>query len=162
MILRTLTLAGGLTAAAATSQFPEFSQQYLQRLGGAVDALSEVAADFDASAAGSGLSRAAALDQLRGSEFLDRRRVDMTNTFRRLETLRTDLVTLQGQGPFMRAYHAARLTDQPLARATLAAYKPALPLTFAGALFAAAGFLAGVLLVGPFLRLLTLPFRRSA
>ena len=50
MILRALTLAGGLTGAAVSSQFPEFSQQYTQRLGGAVDALAVVVADFDAMA----------------------------------------------------------------------------------------------------------------
>ena len=42
MILRTMALAAGLTGAATLSQFPEFSQQYTQRLGGAVDELSAI------------------------------------------------------------------------------------------------------------------------
>ncbi|MEO1364377.1 MAG: DUF2937 family protein, partial [Pseudomonadota bacterium] len=62
MIARALMLAGGFAGAALTSQFPEYSQQYTQRLGGAVDALAEVVADFDASARAEGLSREAALD----------------------------------------------------------------------------------------------------
>ena len=37
MILRVLAVAAGLAGAGTLSQFPEFSQQYVQRLGGAVD-----------------------------------------------------------------------------------------------------------------------------
>lgn len=33
MIAKTLTLAAGVSGAAAMSQFPEFSKQYVQRLG---------------------------------------------------------------------------------------------------------------------------------
>ena len=46
MIIRAITLAGGLAVGAGASQFPEFSQQYAQRLGGAVDALGEVVRGF--------------------------------------------------------------------------------------------------------------------
>ena len=46
MILRALTLAAGLTGAAGASQFPEFSQQYVQRLGGAVDELTRFVAEM--------------------------------------------------------------------------------------------------------------------
>src|SRR5688572_1167100 len=48
---------GGLVA----SQFPEFAQQYRQRLGGAVDELLRVVADFDADASRNQLTREAAL-----------------------------------------------------------------------------------------------------
>ena len=50
MIIKTLTLVGGMFGAATLSQFPEFTQQYMQRLGGQVDALSVVIQDFDPSA----------------------------------------------------------------------------------------------------------------
>ena len=73
MIVRAITLAGGLAVGAGTSQFPEFSQQYAQRLGCAVDALSEVVADFDTSAAAEGLSRSEALVQMTGADFIERR-----------------------------------------------------------------------------------------
>ena len=58
MLLRAITLAGGLTAAAG------FSQQYIHRLSGAVDELSRVVAEFDTDAAALGLSRGEALRQL--------------------------------------------------------------------------------------------------
>ena len=162
MILRALTLAGGVAGAAATSQFPEFSQQYIQRLGGAVDALSEVVADFDASAAAAGLERQAALAQMTGTDFLDRRRADMTATFARHDRLSADLAALEGQGPFMRAYHLPRLRDRQIAGAAWDVYQPAVPLNFAGISFAVAGFVLGGALLGLLLKLVFWPFRRSS
>jgi len=160
MILRALTLAGGLAGATASSQFPEFSQQYIQRLGGAVDALSGVVADFDASAAAVGLSRDDALAQMQGTDFLERRRKDMTATFDRYARLRSDLDLLKSEGPFMRAYHMPNLTDPEIARAAWAEYQPAVPLNFAGAVFAAVGFVMGLAVLGIVLRVLSWPFRR--
>lgn len=161
MILRVLTLAGGLAGAAVTAQFPEFSQQYTQRLGGAVDALAKVVADFDNSAAAVGLTRTGALEQMQGTAFLDRRRADMRITFARYEALRADLSAVQGQGPFMRAYHATRLTDRQIARAAWEAFQPALPLSFAGVIFALAGFVLGSVACGLVLRLLCWPLRAA-
>lgn len=162
MILRGLTLAGGLAGAAATSQFPEYSQQYIQRLGGAVDALGVVVADFDASATATGLDRDAALAQMQGTAFLDSRRVDMANTIGRHANLQGNLIALQGEGPFMRAYHLPKLTDPGIARAAWEVYQPALPLTFAGLSFAALGLLIGMMVIGAVLRLLAWPFRRRS
>ncbi|MEP1768637.1 MAG: DUF2937 family protein [Sulfitobacter sp.] len=160
MILRSIALAGGLCGAAATSQFPEFSQQYMQRLGGAVDALGEVVADFDASAAASDLTRNEALSQLQGTAFLERRRTDMTRSIARYERLSDDLAVLQGQGPFMRAYNAARFTDGDIAQAAWGAYQPAVPVNFSGLIFAGVGFVLGGLGIGLILRVLRAPFRR--
>ncbi len=162
MIFRTLTLAGGLASAVAFSQFPEYSQQYSQRLGGAVDELGRVVADFDASAAAVGLSRETALAQMTGTAFLDRRRADMARTFDRHARLSADLAALRGAGPFMRAYHAARLTDPEIAARAWDAYRPALPLTFAGGLFALVGLAAGAGVMAALLALLRWPLRRRA
>ncbi|MCX7564836.1 DUF2937 family protein [Sulfitobacter sp. F26169L] len=160
MLLRTIALAGGLAGAAATSQSPEFSQQYLQRLGGAVDALGEVVADFDASATASGLSREQALGQMQGTAFLQRRGADMARSIARYERLSRDLVVLEGQGPFMRAYNAARFTDSEIAQAAWRAYQPAIPVSFAGLIFAGVGFVLGGLGLGLLIGVLRAPFRR--
>lgn len=159
MIVRALALAGGLTVGAGVSQFPEFSQQYAQRLGGAVDALGVVVADFDASAAAEGLNRSAALAQMQGTGFIERRRADMERSFARHEKLSADLAALQGQGPFTRAWNAARMTDGEVMQATWRAYQPAVPLNLTGAAFAAAGFLAGLIIVAALMALIRLPFR---
>lgn len=153
MILRAVIFAAGLTGAAGLSQFPEYSQQYVQRLGGAVDALGQVVADFDASAIAEGLTREAALEHLQGTPFLDRRQGDMTAAMARHARLAGHLDAMRAAGPFMRAYHIGRL-DPEIARATWADFQPAMPLTFAGAVFGGTGFLAGILLAGAFLGLL--------
>ncbi len=160
MILRAVALAGGLAGAAVTSQFPEFSQQYTQRLGGAVDALAEVVADFDASAQTVGLTRDAALAQMQGSDFLERRRADMTGTFARYDGLQADLAALEGQGPFMRAYNLPRFSDPQITQAAWTAYQPAVPLNFAGLIFSFAGFLLATSVLGMLFKLIAWPFRR--
>lgn len=160
MIMRTLALVGGLAGGGVASQFPEFSQQYTQRLGGAVDALAQVVADFDASAAASGLAREEALAQMQGTDFLDRRRADMTSTFARYDQLRADIELLEGQGPFMRAYHLPRFGDAEIRQAAWDVYQPAVPLNFAGLSFAALGFLCGAIALSALLRVLCWPLRR--
>ena len=160
MILRALTFAAGVMGAAGASQFPEFSQQYLQRLGGAVDALAQVVADFDASAANAGLSRSAALEQMQGTAFLDSRRADMAATFTRYETLQNDLAALQGEGPFMRAYRVPHMSDREIAQAAWQVYQPAVPLNFAGIVFAGIGFVLGSVGLGLLVSLIKAPFRR--
>ncbi|WP_299598644.1 DUF2937 family protein [uncultured Tateyamaria sp.] len=160
MILRVLVLAGGVVGGTLASQLPEFSQQYRQRLGGAVDALAQVVADFDASAQAEGLTRTAALAQMHGTAFLDRRRADMTRTFARYDQLRSDLVVLNGAGPLLRTYHVARSTDTEVATAALSSFEPAVPLTAAGGIFAATGLLTGLVTVWAALKLLLWPFGR--
>ncbi|MEQ3709385.1 MAG: DUF2937 family protein [Tateyamaria sp.] len=162
MIARVLVLAGGVLGGASASQFPEFAQQYTQRLGGAVDALGEVVADFDASAADAGLTRDAALAELQGSAFLDARRQDMTRTFERYESLQADLTKLEGTGPFMRAYHATSMSDPDVARAAMETFEPAVPLGMAGLTFAGSGFIAGLFAIWATLKLLMWPLRRRA
>lgn len=157
MILRALTLMGGLAGAGAASQFPEFSQQYTQRLGGAVDALAVIVQDFDASAQASGLTRQQALEQMQGTDFLTLRRADMERTFTRHARLSADLDALQSAGPFMRAYHAARLNDPDIAARAWEAYQPAIPTNFAGAVFGGTGFLAGVIVLSTLLAILRWP-----
>ncbi|MEM6372412.1 MAG: DUF2937 family protein [Pseudomonadota bacterium] len=161
MILRALAVAGGLIGGASASQFPEFAQQYTQRLGGSVDALQQVVQDFDASATRAGLTRQAALEELHGSVFLEARRTDMTQTFARYDRLRGDLDVLEQAGPFMRAYHAARMTDRDIARAAIGSFQPAVPLDMAGIGFAGTGFVAGLIAVRAALGLLLWPIRRG-
>ena len=140
MFIRTFVMIAACCGGLLAAQFPAFSQQYMQRLGGAVEALEQVVADFDASAAALGLSRSEALGQMRGTAFIEARRTDMQRTFLRHEILSADLATLEGLGPFMRAYHISHLTDRDIAKGAWGAFEPALPLSFASVLFALFGF----------------------
>lgn len=165
MIGRVLVLIGGLAGATSFSQFPEFSQQYVQRLGGAVDALSEVVAAFDRDAAREGLSRSEALvDLAQAGGFGARRAETMAATITRRDRLADDLAALREIGPFTRASVATRFTDSEIARRTWDDFRPALPLTFEGAVFGGAGFLAGAGLLSVLSWLLRLLFvrRRAA
>ncbi|MDU8928969.1 DUF2937 family protein [Alisedimentitalea sp. MJ-SS2] len=161
MLLRTITLAGGLAGAAGMSQFPEFSQQYVQRLGGAVDELSRFVEEFDADAARLNLSREAALQDLAAGGAMGAERAGTVGaTLARHARLSADLQALQAAGPFTRAYRATRLTDTEIATNAWTAFKPAMPLTFEGASFAGIGFLGGILALGGVFALLRRLFGR--
>ena len=138
-----INLSGGAIMLVAASQFPEFSQQYVQRLGGAVDELRLVVADFDKSAAGVGMTREEALASMTGNAFQEARRGDMTRSFTRLTRLEGDLVALQSADAFTRLRHVARFSDKGIAARAWEAYRPAVPVTFDGLVFAVGGFLAG-------------------
>ncbi|MDU8912361.1 DUF2937 family protein [Aestuariicoccus sp. MJ-SS9] len=155
MTLRTIALAGGLAGAAGLSQFPEFSQQYTQRLGGAVDELQRVVTRFDADAAATGLDRAGALTDLStGGAFGAQRAATMRETVARYERLSADLAALERAGPFTRARLAGHLRDPEIAARAWEAYRPAVPATFEGAVFGGTGFVLGWLAAGALLRLL--------
>lgn len=162
MIGRVLTLAGGLAGAAALSQFPEFSQQYLQRLAGQVDALTVVVRDFDASAQKNGLSREEALAELQGTAFLDDRRQDLRRTFLRHARLSDNLVALREAGPLERLLMPQRLGDAETLAATWGDFRPAVPVTLDGLAAAGIGFLGGGLALSGLFSLLLWPFRRRA
>jgi hypothetical protein len=162
MIGKALTLVGGLAGATALSQYPEFSQQYIQRLAGQVDALSAIVADFDRSATENGLTRGAALDELQGTAFLAARKVDMQSAFARFDRLSADLTFLRLATPIERITMPHRLGDPSTLNATWADFRPAVPLTVAGAVATAVGFVAGWGAVRFMLSLILWPFRRRA
>ena len=68
MLLRRLAIAIGLLCALLGSQLPEFAQQYRQRLGGALDELNRMIAQFDAEASGQSLTRDQGLDHLKTND----------------------------------------------------------------------------------------------
>jgi|TARA_B100000378_G_scaffold271470_1_gene262016 hypothetical protein len=145
-VIGLLRLVVAVAFAAALSQFPAFSDQYVQRLGGRVDALARVAAEFDASAERAGLTRVEALADLSGSTFRDAHQADMRRTFRRLDRARADLQMLRLAGPLERMALPHRLRDSETLKATWGDFRPAFPVTRAGLIAAGIGFLLGWLL----------------
>jgi hypothetical protein len=158
--MRILALAAGVAGAAAFSQYPEFSQQYIQRLAGQVDALTLVVADFDKSAAANNLTRDAALAELQGTAFLTSRRADMQATFDRQQRLSDNLTFLRLAAPMERIAMPHRLADPETFAATWSDFRPALPLTPEGGLTAGIGFLGGYGALSGLIALLFWPFRR--
>lgn len=141
-----LRLAAAVGLAVALSQFPAFSDQYVQRLGGQVDALSRIAADFDATAQAAGLSRDQALADLSGSAFRDAHQATMRDAFVRLDRARADLQMLRLAGPLERMLLPHRLRDGETLAATWGDFRPAVPVTVAGVWAAAIGLAVGWLL----------------
>lgn len=159
MIARAFAFVAGMSGAAGVSQFPEYSQQYMQRLGGAVDELARFMDDFDKDAASLDLGREAALVDLAQGGTMGAARADtMVKTIDRHARLSGDLEEMKNLGPFSRARHAGRFTDGELAARVWENYKPALPVTFEGAIFAGVGFLGGLALFSALIWLLRLPF----
>jgi uncharacterized protein involved in exopolysaccharide biosynthesis len=158
-LFRTLTLIMGLLA---FSQAPEFMQQYRQRLGGALDELSRLVAEFDQDAGLEGLDRTQALTSYLTSnnEFLARRGVRAQEMFARQATLRSHAQDLQQAGLISGLMAVADLHDAALLQNSWADYRMAVPVTPDGVVIAAAGACTGWVLGGILAWLITLPFRR--
>ncbi|MEJ2018683.1 MAG: DUF2937 family protein [Maritimibacter sp.] len=100
--MRILALAGGIAGAVTLSQFPEFSQQYVQRLSGAVDELRAVTLAFDTSARVAGLTRDEALDEMSGTSFGASFSEDLGQQVYRYDRLNADYQALARAAPLER------------------------------------------------------------
>lgn len=159
---RTLAVFGGGALAIMLSQFPEYAQQYTQRLGGAVDELRIVAEDFERGAGEAGLTRQEAIARYEAAAdpFLQERGVSMDRTLARYAELSAILARLRGADAWGRAQMLPELLDSEIGARTLGDFQPAVPVTIEGFAWAGAGFALGYLLVSALWRLLSMPFRR--
>lgn len=148
-MMRIFMLVVMVMSGTATSQLPEFSQQYRQRLGGAIDALEEILADFNRDASAHGLTSAEAIARQQSSEdpFVRARGDSMLNAEIRLSRLKEQEVDLQNAGPIERLVIFTRGFDPQLAQATAEDYEPAVPVTTAGFASAGVGALIGFLVL---------------
>ena len=140
------------------SQFPEFAQQYRQRVGGAVDELSKVVTEFDTSAKNAGLQREEALSRYgeTNDDFLKQRGGDMRAVITRYDYLTSHYAHLTNAPQFKRLWVFTKERDMELSKATLATFEPAVPVTPEGLAHGGAGLLGGWAL----LSLLLSPFGR--
>ncbi|MCK0096320.1 DUF2937 family protein [Yoonia sp. F2084L] len=160
-MIRALCLIGGLTGAAGLSQFPEFSQQYLQRLAGQVDELTRQVVEFDQTALAEGLGREEMLQAMAETPVVAAQEAMWRRTFARHARLSENLMVLRDATPMQRLTLPHRMADPATVQAVWADFTPAMPLSAAGATSAGAGFLGGWAGFAAFLALLTLPFRRA-
>jgi hypothetical protein len=160
-MIRVLCLAGGVAGAVGLSQYPEFSQQYLQRLGGQVDELSRQVKEFDADALQEGLGREEMLEAMAEIPLMQGREVTWRRTIARYVRLDNNLTALRDATPMQRMLMPHRMADVPTFQAAWADFTPAVPMSTAGAAAAGSGFIGGWAVIGVVLSLLTLPFRRS-
>lgn len=161
---RTLSILGGLVLGFGFAQFPEYAQQYEQRLGGAVDELKLIVEDFDRDAAAFGLNREEALQRYAVSpdEFLVDRGLSMRITLQRYDILRASLTDLQNAGAIQRAQHLPQYLDSDVGARALANFQPGVPATSEGLVWGLVGAVMGYLVIYPILSFLTLPLRWRA
>lgn len=144
MITRAAMLAAGVTGAVGASQFPEFSQQYMQRLGGAVDELARQIDRYENDALGAEMTLPAYLEAMQAEGPIGTvQATNIQSDIDRHAALSGDLAALEGAGPFSRVRLATHLGDRQIAARAWEAYEPAVPTNFEGAVFAGSGFLVG-------------------
>jgi len=137
-----------VVGAVAFSQFPEFIQQYLQRLGGHLDEARRQVAKF---------TEAASKADLTLPEFIARTDANGDHAVARLGDVMQGAVERADELAFANAaIHNATLWERPfvfirhldpeIARATWSIYQPAVPTTLEGLLYALAGVVCALTL----------------
>ena len=159
---RFLGVIGGIALGLVLSQFPEYAQQYTQRLGGAVDELRAITEDFDKAAVDGGLSREQAFARYDASSdaFLEGRGQSMETTFGRYAALSTTLARIEGADAVERLTMLPKFFDSEIGQRTLENFKPGIPVTMEGFAYTGVGVLAGYSIVSALTAFLLLPFRR--
>ncbi len=125
------------------SQIPEFMQQYLQRLGGHLDEARRQLEQFQSTATQSGLTldRFIAQTSANAEPAVARLGAVMTETATRVETLAAAQTAMQQATLWTRPFVFLRHLDLSIGRATWAIFKPAVPTTLEGLVYALAGML---------------------
>ncbi len=159
-MIRALCLIGGLTGAVGLSQFPEYSQQYLQRLGGQVDELTRDIKQLDAMALDLRIGREQRLEDMAEVPTFAADAAHWRAKIARHARLRETLIMLQDATPMERLTMPHRFADPQTAQAVWDDFTPAVPFSTAGAASAGAGFLGGWAMLAAFFAALTAPFRR--
>ncbi len=147
---RAAFLMFGLLGAAVLSQFPEFFQQYTQRLGGRLDEVKIQVAALEQRAALSGRTVNAYLERFLVNPDPDIRQEGraLALLVQRRAAMTTAYSALSDASQFWRARAFAEHMDLDIARATARAYKPAVPLTAESAVYSGAGFGVGGVVYG--------------
>ncbi len=163
MIARTLYLAAAAAGGSATSQFPEFFQQYLQRLGGHADQAAIQAARIRDAAAAEKLSLQAYLDSFLNSQISAHRRQGeiLQVELGEADRLRQSLESLTQSPVWQRPFLMASQAETDILQAAATAYQPAVPITPEGFIYAGIGALIAIILLRS-LRSIPSLFRRKA
>ena len=125
------------------SQIPEFMQQYLQRLGGHLDEARRQLQQFHQTAEQSGLT----LDRLIGQTTANADPAVaklggvMTEAMTRVDTLASAQAAIHDASLWTRPFVFLRHMDPAIAHATWSIFKPAVPTTLEGLVYALSGML---------------------
>ncbi len=134
--------------AAGLSQAPEFFQQYLQRLGGHLDEAKLILAGFAEVARRSGMTLQGYVDMLRAQPAMAVAETGarIAEIQARVEELATSEAALREANLWERPFVFLRHVDWDIAGRTWEVFKPAVPVTLEGAVYAGAGMVLALLL----------------
>lgn len=140
--------------AVAFAQFPEFAQQYLQRLGGALDEARRQLAHFELIASRAHLSLTDFIQRTRGNADTTVAQLAdvIEGTQTRVNALSVAETALREASAWERPVVFLRHLDAALARGTLDVYRPAVPTTYEGAVYALAGIATVLVIYHGFIR----------
>jgi Protein of unknown function (DUF2937) len=138
---KTGVLFFGLIGAVLLSQFPEFFQQYVQRLGGRLDEVTRQVTALDQRAAEAGTSTPLYLRDfiLNRDPQVQREGQALQGLVERRVVLAEDYKALTGSDRWWRAGRFATNFDWDVAATTFRVYEPAVPVTAEAAIYAGAG-----------------------
>ncbi|OJF90371.1 DUF2937 family protein [Pararhizobium antarcticum] len=144
-IARFLALGAGIFGGLVLSQAPEMTQQYAQRIGGALDELRVIVETFDQQAAENKLDRDKALTlySASGEPFLRSQGASMQQTITRYETLEAQSEALSTALPVLKPFVLIREADSAILGNAWRDFIPAVPISIPGLVWAAIGFISG-------------------
>ena len=144
-----LYMLTGILLGALLSQFPEFQQQYFQRLGGTMDELNRQVEALDSRAASTDMTRFNYIRHLTSSadKAAQMEGEHLTDLLRRQFDVEQALLNLENAAPEMAFILVLYHLDLDTAKATASVYKPAIPLTVGGGIYFGIGFLVGYILM---------------
>ena len=147
-MLRILLIVFSLACAGAMSQFPEFFQQYTQRLGGTLDELNRQVEALDVRAQENGLGRFDYVRRFQSNEdpIIQGEGDAMIDMLARQVRLQMILDRLRAAPWYMHAIETVFHLEPDIAEQTLKDFVPAIPLSVSGGAHAFFGFFFGYLL----------------
>lgn len=132
-----------VVGAVAFCQLPEFIQQYLQRLGGRLDEARRQLAQFEAVAAQSKLTLAQFIERTSTNTDASVARLGgvMQDAIARVDELTSSEMAIRNASLWEKPFVFFAHLDRSIASATLDVYRPAVPTTTEGLIYAAAGMI---------------------
>ncbi|MEL7486146.1 MAG: DUF2937 family protein [Pseudomonadota bacterium] len=141
MLGRLIAVLMGLAGAAAGSQGPGYTLQYMQNLTGRIDELRPIVEQYDADFDRYGYTRAAALEECATADgLLDALCDGAERVIRRFEALSAHYAELNAANSYARPLALARSFKRDIAESVMEEFQPAMPVTLEGAAYAGGGF----------------------
>ncbi|PQA88396.1 DUF2937 family protein [Hyphococcus luteus] len=138
---RFLAFLLGIAGAVIGSQGPGFTLQYMQNLQGQITSLEKAVGEFDANIAQYGYTRARALDECRSADgLLDALCGGYVAQVERYELLTAHMAELEAVSDTVRPLILARKQMPDITNSAYKQFKPAVPATIDGVIYAGGGF----------------------